>query len=67
MIVSSYTMGLADGPTEVHKVTLAKKILRDYEPSDDLFPTRHIPKLREKAHARYADVFARHGIDAPVY
>ena len=64
MIVSSYTMGLADGPTEVHKVTLARKILRDYEATDDLFPTRHIPKLREAALAQYADVLAKHGANA---
>jgi acyl-CoA dehydrogenase len=64
MIVSSYTMGLADGPTEVHKVTLARKILRDYEASDDLFPTRHIPKLREAALTQYAEVLAKHGANA---
>ena len=27
-------------PTEVHKVTVAKQVLRDYKPSDDLWPTR---------------------------
>ena len=32
-------MGLADGPTEVHKVTVARQVLRDYQPSDDLWPT----------------------------
>ena len=37
-------MGLADGPTEVHKVTVARQVLRDYRPSDDLWPTEHLPK-----------------------
>src|ERR1700712_77376 len=56
MILSSYTMGLADGPTEVHKQTLAKQIVRGYKPSEDLFPSRHIPRLREAALLRYADL-----------
>ena len=42
-------MGLADGPTEVHKVTVARQVLRDYQPSDDLWPTQHLPKLRDAA------------------
>lgn len=51
-LVDSFHMGLADGPTEVHKITVARQVLRDYRPSDDLFPTRHIPKLRAQAIAR---------------
>ena len=46
-------MGIADGPTEVHKVTLAKQILKDYTPDNDLFPAYHIPKLREEAQTRF--------------
>jgi len=59
-VIESYHMGLADGPTEVHKVTLARQLLGDYEGTDDLFPERHIPKLREAALRRYADVIERH-------
>jgi acyl-CoA dehydrogenase len=47
-------MGIADGPTEVHKVTVAKQVLKDYAPDNDLFPSYHIPKLREEAQKRYA-------------
>lgn len=54
MVTSSLVMGIADGPTEVHKVTLAKQVLKDYRPDNDLFPNYHIPKLREEAQARYA-------------
>jgi acyl-CoA dehydrogenase len=55
MVTSSFVMGIADGPTEVHKVTVAKQILRDYPASNELFPAYHIPRLREAARERYAD------------
>jgi acyl-CoA dehydrogenase len=61
MIVNAYHVGIADGPTEVHKVTLARELLSDAQPSPGLFPTRHLPALREQALAKYADVLARHG------
>ena len=58
MVLESFHMGLADGATEVHKVTLARQILKGYTPTDDLFPTRHLPRLRAEAEARFADVLA---------
>ncbi|MGZ6017583.1 MAG: acyl-CoA dehydrogenase family protein, partial [Phenylobacterium sp.] len=54
MVTSSLVMGIADGPTEVHKVTLAKQVLKDYRPDNDLFPGYHIPKLREAAQEKYS-------------
>ena len=45
-IITSYRMGIADGPTEVHKITIAKQLLRDYEPCEDLFPSQHSIKKR---------------------
>ncbi|HYR78800.1 MAG TPA: acyl-CoA dehydrogenase family protein [Candidatus Dormibacteraeota bacterium] len=54
-VIQSFHMGLADGPTEVHKITLARQVLRDYKATDDLFPTQHIPKLRAAALKKYAD------------
>jgi len=56
MMIASEALGLADGPTEVHKVTLATQLLKDYEPVDTLFPSRHIPTLRDAARAKYADL-----------
>ena len=44
MMLGANVMGLADGPTEVHKVTVARQVLRDYRPSDDLWPTEHRPR-----------------------
>ncbi len=55
-IINSYFLGLGDGPTEVHKITLAKQILRDYSPSDDLFPTGHLLKVREKALKKFGEL-----------
>jgi acyl-CoA dehydrogenase len=61
MIINSYHVGLADGPTEVHKVTLARGLLAQAEPSPGLFPAYHVPLLKEGALKKYADVLARHG------
>jgi acyl-CoA dehydrogenase len=58
MIAESFHMGLADGPTEVHKTTLARQILHRYEPSTSMFPAYHRPALQAAADERYADVLA---------
>ena len=42
-------------PTEVHKITVARQLLRERQGTDGLFPTQHIPALREAAIAKYAD------------
>src|ERR687892_1754887 len=55
MIHGAGVMGLADGPTEVHKVTVARQVLRDYKPSDDIWPTEWIPKKLDAARARFAE------------
>jgi acyl-CoA dehydrogenase len=55
MLIESFHMGLADGPTEVHKATLARLLLSEYTPAPGLFPTGHLPALRAQALARYAD------------
>jgi acyl-CoA dehydrogenase len=49
-------LGLADGPAEVHKVTVARQVLRDYQPSDDLWPTQHLPKRVAAAREQFAAV-----------
>ena len=38
---------------------LARQVLRDYKGTTDLFPTTHIPKLREAAIRKYADIIER--------
>ncbi len=37
-------MGIMDGPTEVHKVSVARQVLKGYEPSPDLWPTELGPR-----------------------
>ncbi|WP_024804337.1 acyl-CoA dehydrogenase family protein [Nocardia sp. BMG51109] len=54
MIHGAGVMGLADGPTEVHKATVAKQVLRDHSPTDDTWPTQWLPRKREAALAKYA-------------
>lgn len=52
-LVNSFVMGLADGPTEVHQVTLARELLKDVKPSQTLFPDYHRPAARARARAKY--------------
>jgi acyl-CoA dehydrogenase len=46
-----------DGPDEVHKVTVARRILKDYKAAD--VPTEHVPTRAEAAKAKFADVLER--------
>jgi acyl-CoA dehydrogenase len=50
------SMGLADGPTEVHKVQVAKALLRNATPAPGLFPSEHVPTRLAEARARYAAI-----------
>ena len=54
MLLAGPVLGLADGPTEVHKVTVARQVLREHKPSDDLWPTQHLPKRVAAAQAKFA-------------
>ncbi|MCC6917826.1 MAG: acyl-CoA dehydrogenase family protein [Alphaproteobacteria bacterium] len=55
-VIESFHMGLADGPTEVHKVTVAKQVLRDYRGTNDMFPTTYGPYRREEAIRKLGDL-----------
>jgi len=54
MMMAAEVMGIADGPTEVHKVTVARQVLRDYKAVDGLWPSGHLPTRRAAARERYA-------------
>ena len=58
MIMESFHMGLVDGATEVHKITLARELLKEYKPVSGLFPATHLPRLAAEARSRYHDVLA---------
>jgi acyl-CoA dehydrogenase len=45
-------MALADGPTEVHKIQVAKAWLKNAAPAPGLFPSEHIPTRLEAIRAR---------------
>lgn len=61
MYMRAASLALADGPTEVHKVQVAKALLKKAKPADGVFPTDHAPARRAAAEARYADVIAQFG------
>lgn len=43
-----------DGPDEVHRLTVARHMLRRYEKNDALWPREHIPTRRDRAREKYA-------------
>jgi acyl-CoA dehydrogenase len=53
MIHGAGVMGLADGPTEVHKMTIARQVLRNYRPAEGMWPTEWIPGKIEAAKEQY--------------
>lgn len=54
MWIAAPIMGIADGPTEVHKVTVARQVLKDYEPAEGLWPSQHLPDRVAEARKRFA-------------
>jgi acyl-CoA dehydrogenase len=45
-----------DGPDEVHKVTVARQVLKRYSPA--AVPSEHVPTRREAAQKKFADLLA---------
>ena len=45
-----------DGPDEVHRQSVARRILRGYEAPADGVPSEHVPTRREAARERFADL-----------
>ena len=57
MYAGAPTMGIADGVDEVHKATVARNVLKDYEPHEGFWPTEYIPAKRERAREKFEPLF----------
>jgi acyl-CoA dehydrogenase len=56
MLMAALSMGLADGPTEVHKLTVARGALKQHRAVEGPWPSEHLPDRRAAARARFADL-----------
>jgi acyl-CoA dehydrogenase len=45
-----------DGPDEVHRASVARRVLRGYEPPADGVPTQYVPTRREAARRQFAEL-----------
>ncbi|MBV9666288.1 MAG: acyl-CoA dehydrogenase, partial [Actinobacteria bacterium] len=55
MVTGAAVMGLADGPTEVHQVTIARQVLKEHKAADDAWPTEWIPRKLDAAREKLAE------------
>ncbi len=58
-LMGAESLALADGPTEVHKVQVAKAYLKKAKAAAGLFPSEHIPTRLTAAQAKYASLAKR--------
>ena len=58
MYAGAPTMGLADGPDEVHQATVARNVLKNYQPHEGPFPRNFLPYKRERAWQKMEPIFA---------
>ena len=52
-------MGIADGPSEVHKITVARDVLKGYSAAAGDWPSEHLVERRAEARAEWADLLER--------
>ena len=55
VLLGGVALGLADGPTEAHKVNLARLLLKDYEPEDPEWPSEFMDNRIAAARRKYGD------------
>jgi len=58
MWASSPQMAVMDGVDEVHKVTVARNVLKEYKPHDGPWPSEYLPAKREQAKKKFAQAMA---------
>ena len=57
----AYALGLADGPSEVHQITVAKEALGRVPAISELFPSAHVPSRAAEYEKKYAKSLALPG------
>jgi acyl-CoA dehydrogenase len=62
MYRSARAARIYDGPDEVHRQTVARRVLRGYVPHE--VPSEHIPTRRSEAQRRFADLLETLTVDA---
>ncbi|MDB5451718.1 MAG: acyl-CoA dehydrogenase-like protein, partial [Caulobacteraceae bacterium] len=50
---SVLVMGMADGPTEVHLMTVARMVLKKHKGVDGQFPSEYLPHRKAEARAAW--------------
>jgi acyl-CoA dehydrogenase len=50
------TQYIMDGPNEAHLVTVARNVLKDYQPHEGHWPTQYVPRLMDAAKQKFAGV-----------
>jgi alkylation response protein AidB-like acyl-CoA dehydrogenase len=58
MWTNAPNMAAMDGVDEVHKVTVARNVLKDHRPHEGVWPTEYLPQKRARAREKFADVLA---------
>jgi acyl-CoA dehydrogenase len=53
-----------DGPDEVHRESVARQVLRDYEAPADGVPTEHVPTRRRAAAARFPEILEQLAVNS---
>ncbi|MEM9177544.1 MAG: acyl-CoA dehydrogenase family protein [Myxococcota bacterium] len=64
MLLAALSLGIADGSTEVHKITVARAALRDVPASEGYWPSEHLPDRRARARERFAHLLDASSIGA---
>jgi alkylation response protein AidB-like acyl-CoA dehydrogenase len=55
-MVSAHVVGIADGPTEVHRVNLAKQLMKEYGSTDREWPTSYRSYRIEDVRKKYGHI-----------
>jgi alkylation response protein AidB-like acyl-CoA dehydrogenase len=50
---TSPSMSMVDGPDEVHMVTIARNLVKNYQPHEGLFPREYLPAKRAAARRKF--------------